>query len=422
MKNVFRLLAIAALATAFALPAFAQDTTGTTAAAASAQDVQAKADLYKKFLDNYKGTPEQQKVAYEAGKDYLSKYGSSTEEADKKIVAFIQNWVAKYEKAAAEFNFTKAVNENPAQAFQLSRDILAQNPDNLKVYLQLVAAGIKNASSGNKSLNPDALNAARKALALIEQGKTSDSWLPFANQTDAPAGLRYYIGFFSFDTAPEDAAAQLLKVAQSSSPFAKEPTTFQLLAASYYNGELKKLAAEYKEKYEGKDETPESKALFDRVNTVLDRVIDAYARAAALSNGKTQYASVLNAVKPVLTNLYKQRHENSEAGLNELIASVLSKPLPIPGQEPVAPATPAGTAGTDGAGTTAKPVAAATQPAATGAAKPAMMPATNAVRPAATSTGARPASTPAPKPANAKPLSKAAPAVKARGAGTTAGQ
>jgi hypothetical protein len=419
MKNVLRLLAFAALAVAFAMPAFAQDAAGTTAAA-SAQDVQAKADLYKKFLDNYKGTPEQQKVAYEAGKEYLTKYSSDTSAENAPIVKFIQNWVGKYEKAAADFLFTKAVNENPAQAFQLSRDLLAQNPDNLKVYLQLVAAGIKNAQAGNKSLNADSLNAARKALQLIEQGKTTDTWAPFANQQDAPAGLRYYIGFFSYDTAPEDAAAQLLKVAQSSSPFSKEPSTYQLLAVSYYNGELKKLAAEYKDKYENKEETPESKALFDRVNAVLDRVIDAYARAAALSNGKPQYASVQNAVKPVLTTLYKQRHENSDAGLNELIASVLNKPLPIPGQEPApapAPSSSSAVTGTDGTGTTAKPAATSvTQPAAT----------STTVKPAATNTGAKPASTTAPtsgaKPAGVKPLSKVTPAAKGRATKTTAGQ
>jgi hypothetical protein len=418
MKNVLRLLAIAALATMFALPAFAQDTAGTTAAA-SAQDVQAKADLYKKFLDNYKGTPEQQKVASEAGKEYLSKYSGDTSAENAPIVKFIQNWVTKYDKATADFNFTKAVNENPAQAFQLSRELLAQDPDNLKVYLQLVAAGIKNAQSGNKSLNGESLNAARKALQLIEQGKTTDTWAPFTNQQDAPVGLRYYIGFFSYDTAPEEAATQLLKVAQSNSPFSKEPSTYQLLAVSYYNGELKKLAAEYKEKYENTEETPESKALFDRVNAVLDRVIDAYARAVALSNGNPKFQ---NTVKPILTNLYKQRHEGSETGLNELIASVLTKPLPIPGQEPVAPATPSSSSavtGTDGAGATAKPAATpVTQPAATNATvKPAVKPATN--------TTAKPASTTAPtsgaKPAK-PPMSKTAPAVKGRVASkTTAG-
>jgi hypothetical protein len=68
----------------------------------------------------------------------------------------------------------------------------------------------------------------------------------------------------------------------------------------------------------------------------------------------------------VLTTLYKQRHEGQDTGLNELIGSVLNKPLPLPGQEPPLP-EPAATAadGTGGtttspttpAGGTAKPVA-----------------------------------------------------------------
>src|SRR5215213_6066978 len=102
MKNALRLLSIAALATTFALPAFAQDTTGTAAAGPTAQEVEAKAALYKKFLDNYKGSPDQQKVAYESGREYLSKYSADTSAENAPIVKFIQNWVGKYEKAVVE--------------------------------------------------------------------------------------------------------------------------------------------------------------------------------------------------------------------------------------------------------------------------------------------------------------------------------
>ena len=390
MKNALRLLAIAALATTFALPAFAQDTTATgTAAATTAQDAEAKAALYKKFLDNYKGTPDQQKVAFESGREYLTKYSGDTSAENAPIVKFIQNWTGKYEKAVVEFNCTKAVNETPAQAFQVCRDILASNPDNLKIRLALVGAGIKSYSTGNKSLNAQAASEARTALQLIEQGKTSETYAPFASQQDAPMGLRYYIAAWSLETAPEETVTQLLKVAQSNSIFAKEPATFQLLGAAYYNGELKKLADEYKRLYEGKEETPESKALFDRVNVVLDRVIDAYARAVALSNANpSKYGATATALRPVLTNLYKQRHENSEAGLNELIASILNKPLPIPGQEPAPTAVPSSTSGmsgTNGAATTqpasAQPAGATAKPAASTNTTPAPKPATPAQRP-----------------------------------------
>ncbi|HEX8355268.1 MAG TPA: hypothetical protein VF611_20350 [Pyrinomonadaceae bacterium] len=385
MKNALRLLALTALATVFALPAYAQDAAAAPAAAAPTgpcTEADAKAAVYKRFTDNFKGTPDQQKTAYESGREYLSKYGSCEAAGDKQIATYVQNWVGKYEKAVVEFNCTKAANENPSQAFEACRPLIAANPDNVKFHLALVGAGIKSNASGSKNLNAQAAAEARTALRLIEQGKTADTWAPFANQQDTTMGLRYYIAAWTYDSAPEGAVAELLKVAQSSSIFAKEPATFQLLGAAYYNGELKKLADEYKAKYEGKEETPESKALFDRINVVLDRVIDAYARAVALSNANpSKYGATTTALRPVLTNLYKQRHENSEAGLNELIASVLSKPLPLPGQEPAPTASPASSSGTNGtngaspataqpaAGATAKPASSTTNT--TPAAKPA---------------------------------------------------
>ena len=402
MKNALRLMVMAALTAAFALTAFAQTATPAQTPAPAAggpctTEVEAKAALYKKFLDNYKGTPEQQKTANDAGNEYLTKYGNCPDDSDKQITAFIQKWVGKYEAATVEFNCTKAVNENPAQALQACQDLMRKNPDNPKYPLMLVAAGIKNAAKGDKSLNAQTIAQARTALKLIEDGKTTDTWAPFANQQDAPAGLRYYIGFLSWDTAPEEAATQLLKVAQSNSSFAKEPSTYQLLGVSYYNGELKKLADEYKTKYEGKEETPESAALYNRINAVLDRIIDAYARAVALSNGKQQYAALNTQAKTALTTFYKQRHEGKEDGLNELIANVLSKPVMMPGQEP-APTPPATTSGTDGAAVSGT----ATTPASGTTAKPAASPTptpANGAKPASTTnTTAKPAATPTPKP------------------------
>lgn len=387
MKNALRLLALAALATVFALPAYAQDAAATPAAAATptgpCTEAEAKAALYNKFRENFNKSAELQKVAYESGKEYLGKYGACPDAPDQQITKYIQGWVAKYEKATLEFNCTKAVNETPAQAFEACRPWVAANPNDLRPHLALVGAGIKTYSDKNNSLNARAAAEARTALGLIESGSTTDTWAPFANQQDTPAGLRYYIAAWSLETNPEESATQLLKIAQSNSTFAKEPATFQLLGAAYYNGELKKLADEYKAKYEGKEETPESAALFNRINVVLDRVIDAYARAVALGNANSsKYGATVTTLKPVLTTLYKQRHEGQETGLNELITGVLSKPLPIPGKEPAPAPTPAATNGTatpatptmpaagqPAAGvTTAKPAATATP---TPAAKPA---------------------------------------------------
>src|ERR1044071_1572360 len=171
MKNVLRLLVFAALATVFALPAYAQDPAAsqTPAAGPCTTEAEAKGALYKKFLELYKGTPDQQKTAAETGKEYLGKYGNCPDDADKKVATFIQNWVGKYDKAADEFAFTKAENENPSEAFRLGRERMGKNPDDLKTYLLLVAAGLKNVQAKNTSTNPEAANAARRAIQLIEQ-------------------------------------------------------------------------------------------------------------------------------------------------------------------------------------------------------------------------------------------------------------
>jgi hypothetical protein len=67
-----------------------------TAVSSSCTNLRAKSKLYKKFLDNVKGNPEQQKAAYEAGKDYISRYGSCPEESDKNIASDIQKWMARW--------------------------------------------------------------------------------------------------------------------------------------------------------------------------------------------------------------------------------------------------------------------------------------------------------------------------------------
>src|ERR1051325_5198113 len=104
MKNVLKVLIVAAFVAVFALPAFAQDTAGQSQAAGPCTtEAEAKAALYQKFLANYKGTPDQQKVAYDTGKEYISKYGACPDEGDKKIASFIQNWTTKYDKAVRDF-------------------------------------------------------------------------------------------------------------------------------------------------------------------------------------------------------------------------------------------------------------------------------------------------------------------------------
>jgi hypothetical protein len=387
MKNVLRFLIVATFVTAFATAAFAQDAAATPAAATPAQaspcttDADAKAALYDKFLKSYKGTPDQQKMASETGKEYISKYGTCPDESDNKIAAFIQGWISKYDVAVRNFNCKDAFNKKEyARAFEACRVVLNAEPENLDTVLLLVGAGYANAASAtpNASLNPEALRMMRRAAELIDAGKTPTKWeTPFTNKQEALGFLYYAQGFLTTETSPADAATAFIKAAQSNSSWAREASTYTFLASIYETNELKKLVDVYTATFPPGNPIPdEKKAQYDQmflqISKVQDRIIDAYARAyAVLKADPKADAARTKAILNKLTAYYKARHEDKEDGLQELIASVMNKPLMLPGQEPTtlpAPATSSSVSGTDGS---VKPTTPATQPAATNGAKPA---------------------------------------------------
>lgn len=338
MKNVLRILVFAAMVVTFALPAVAQDAAAADSGM-SAQEIEAKNKLYTDFLDLRKKTdPASQKQAYEKAKEYLAKYGNATNEDDRKIVDYIKNWAEKYEKAVLNFEFAEAVAKNPAGAFQMADRVMAVNPDKqLETHLRLVQAGLVSVQKSDTSLYSKTNHHARQALQMIEQGKTAQEWTPWTNRDEAIGALNYTIGFtYLGEKNPDAAVSHLIKAAQASAAAtAKEPTTYQFLASAYIDGEFKRLAADYKQRCEGQEATPECDALFARVNNVLDRAIDAYARAAALQKDQAKRKDVMNS----LTALYKSRHsESTEAQLQEYINNVMSRPLPKPG-DPVTPST-----------------------------------------------------------------------------------
>src|SRR5712691_10408064 len=121
------------------------------------------------------------------------------------------------------------------------------------------------------------------------------------------------------------------------------------LATGYNDGPRAKLTEEYKAKYTV--ESPESKLALANINQMTDRQIDAMARAAALATNAADKKTVMDA----LTDLYKDRNNKSDAGLNELVAGILAKPLPefptpltslpTPASTPATSGSPSGTNG-----------------------------------------------------------------------------
>ena len=299
-----------------------------TLAAQAQCDTDAEAALYTKFLADYKGAAEQQKTASESGKAFIAKFGECPTDAEKEVTKYIRNWLAKYEGVQIELTCTNAIDKTPADAFERCRPYLAKDPENLRAHLLLSLAGIKNAGTTDKTIRDQAVLAMRKTLELINSGKTVDQWVFGGNKEEAVSTLEFYSASLTIDSAPAEAAAAMLRLAHSSSSYSKDPNTYFYLARSLHDGEVKKQVEEYNKTCSVDRPPVDCETAYAKIEGTIDRVIDAYARAVALSSDKPEHANVVTAAKPALTSLYKQRHPNSEAGLDKFVAEVLSKPIP----------------------------------------------------------------------------------------------
>lgn len=298
-------------------------------------DDEYKVTTYRKFVDNREPYPA---VAYQAAKDYMAKYGKE----DDQYTRYLRTWISAYEEdeRARRLAAEKADREQQllgsfttkdfAKAYGLAKQVLADDPDNVKVLIALGNGGVFASETRNETFNEAAAGYAQKAIRLIESGKSPDTWAPFKNREDVLASLYYAAGFYSLKTKPESSIENFYKVATIESDRKKSAATYYYLAAAYQNGPYKRLSEDYSKRFGNQPESPESKAALENINKVLDKVIDAYARAVALAGNDPQQQAVKNQWLSRLTDFYKFRHENSDAGLNELIAGILAKPLPQP--------------------------------------------------------------------------------------------
>ncbi len=290
--------------------------------------------LYSLFSENKKSPgPAQQRRAYEAAKEFVRRFGGENDLYTKETKKFVN----EYEKGALEYQLVNAFNaKNYAKSFEIGRTALKNNPDSFFVLGLLAESGYENALSGNASFNEETVGYIRRAIEMIEGGKVTDPQ-PFKGMEAADGVLNLELGWFIKDKSPAEAVHAFTKAVQAKSPYENDPLTYYRLAVAILKGPLTQTSVEYNDKYGGKRASAEQQADFEKLNKLAARSIDAFARSVALSDPSLPSASTAPSqftpefrgkVMTQLTDLYKNFHNGSDAGLAELIAGVLSKPLP----------------------------------------------------------------------------------------------
>jgi len=376
MKKLITFLSIFTTVAILALPVAARNLIAQpdNAVQDAACTEDAKNALYASFRE--KRTTDQEK-AYQDAKKYLACPATGeVSEAQQKIVEYLKTWVTKYEDATKKARFRDLLYNQMkyAEAYALGKEILAAEPDNLQVLVDLGTNAYLLPPLKNAQLTAEGLGYAQKALAALDGGKTLEDWKPLGSKDVAVSYLNYSIGTLTLEKDPAGALKNLLKSAQFETPLKKSPYTYAYIAGAYETGIYAKMSDEYKACCLGKDETPDSKLMLANINQIIDRMIDAYARAVSFAGSDAKFAQAKTGWNESLTQWYKYRNGDKTDGMDQLVAGIQAKPLP---PEP----TPL----------TSLP---ATTPAVT-------TPAENSGAPAGNGNGAAPATTPTP--AGAKP-------------------
>ena len=293
-----------------------------------------------------------QNRAYDLAQKYLA---CPSEAGEESIRNYLKNtFVAVIDKARRTPRVSELVYDKKdyAKAFELGKQVLTDEPDNVKVLMDLSYAGYLAATSKVDTFTPDSLVYAKKAIQLIQAGTVPDSWVPYTNKDEALSYLNNTIGVLTIQKNASEALPYLLKAGQFEGKLKKQSITYFYIAEAYQGGPYERLSGEYTKLYAGKDETPESKLALENINQIIDRMIDAYARAVALAATEPANPARQKAWMEKLTEWYKYRHNQSDVGLTDLIAGVMAKPLP-PEPKPLTtlpPAAPTTSTPANGAG------------------------------------------------------------------------
>jgi hypothetical protein len=279
--------------------------------------------LYARYLENKKvPVAERQKLAYEAARDYVKRYSG---EQDSHL-AEMRRFVNEYERVMGNFELHEAFAARKyAKVFEIGRESLKKNAENFYVLATLAQAGYAQAQAGDASLNAETIDYTKRAVALAEAEKFSNAD-PFASVAEARGFLNFALGWFLRGQAAADADAALVRAVKSGTRYKDDALTYNLLGIAILK-QYAQVSTEYNEKFGGKQASPEQQAMLQRIVRLSERAVDAYARAVALTTKPEQQEGRAKMMAQ-LTQLYKNFHNGSEEGLNDFIASVLSKPLP----------------------------------------------------------------------------------------------
>ena len=211
--------------------------------------------------------------------------------------------------------------KKPDEAFAAGTTYLAQHPDAVGVLVELMTIATEQAKQKNGKFVAQGDQYGAHAIELIEANKKPASMGPETWKEYQALLPRLYQSLGILGMVRADRPATLARLTKATELDPKDPFSYLLLSGSI-NDEYQDSA----KKYQAMKDGPEKTAELQRVQGILDKVIDAYAHFIALSEGNAQLAGIRQQEMQDLESYYKYRHNGKTDGLQELINKYKAAP------------------------------------------------------------------------------------------------
>jgi hypothetical protein len=252
-------------------------------------------------------------------------------------------------------------------------EYLKWQPENIYVKAHTALAASRSVLAGvYKDLNRTKMltEAALQLMASTTpaEGWKDDQWKPL--RESALAYGNQYLGYYELEQPTpnlENAIKFLTLSTEVKSKEAlgwKDPNNYAL-RASIYQKQYVALSAEYRALSDDDKRGEKGKALLEKINPVIDKMIDDYARTVAVAKGESAAALAAQA-KQSLDDFWKYRYKDLVGGQDALIKHFEADPLAaapartpsVTQADPSASAPPTTTGATKLAGSSGDPTAA----------------------------------------------------------------
>jgi len=198
-------------------------------------------------------------------------------------------------------------------AFKMGSGRLAKNPEDIDLLRSLSVIASNETIKDNMTYASQGQQYGAKAIELLEADKKPEGvddakWTSY--KAEALPALYRATGIIAYKT--NDKATALARLQKAADAKSTDPGVYLLLSELTYD-DYDRLTKEY-----NVAPAAQKAAVLAKAQAALDRVIETYAQAVAMTEGQPQYQQAHDALKEDVTKFYKFRHNNSDAGLQQL--------------------------------------------------------------------------------------------------------